>query len=71
MVYDLVARPAERYQGVERVGLHASGVVDVQSCPRATLLTLHTVTHFGPKFPFDDFQRFAAITAASTASGYF
>ena len=45
--------------------LHAFGVVDMQICPCATLLTFHAVTHLGPEFPFDDFERFAAIAAAS------
>ena len=49
----------------ERVGLHASGVVDIQTCPRATLLTLHAVTHLCPEFPFDDCEGFAAIAATS------
>ena len=63
-MYGLMARPAERDQITECVRLHAFGVVDSQTCPCATLLTLHAVTHLCSESPFDDFEEFAAIAAA-------
>ena len=63
-MYGLMARPAERDQITECVRLHAFGVVDSQTCPCATLLTLHAVTHLCSESPFDDFEGFAAIAAA-------
>ena len=59
-----MARPAERDQGVERVRLHAFGVVDMQICPRATLPALHAVSHFCPKSLFGKTEGFGTPVAA-------